>query len=75
MERARGELPLSLQADLLSVCRSSLYYHPRPPSAEEVRLKHRIDEVYTPYPFYGSRKIAAQLQREGMSINRKTVAR
>src|ERR1700680_3475004 len=75
VERAEGELPLSLQADLLSLSRSSLYYQPRPPSAEEVRLKHRIDEVYTQSPFYGSRKIAAQLQREGMGINRKTVAR
>jgi putative transposase len=64
-----------LQADLLSVSRSSFYYQPRLPSAEEVRLKHRIDEVYTQSPFYGSRKIAAQLQREGMGINRKTVAR
>ncbi len=75
MERREGELPLSLQADLLSLSRSSLYYQPRPPSAEEVRLKHRIDEVYTQSPFYGARKIAAQLQREGMGINRKTVAR
>ena len=75
IERAEGELSLSLQADLLSLSRSSLYYQPRPPSAQEVRLKHRIDEVYTQYPFYGSRKIAAQLQREGMGINRKTAAR
>jgi putative transposase len=43
VERAEGELALSLQADLLSLSRSSLYYQPRPPSAEEVRLKHRID--------------------------------
>lgn len=50
-----------------------MYYEPRPVSAEEVRLKHRIDEVYTLYPFYGARKIAVQLQREGMGINRKTV--
>jgi putative transposase len=75
VERAAGELPLRLQADLLSVSRSSLYYQPRPPSAEEVRLKHRIDEVYTQCPFYGSRKIAAQLQRDQMGINRKAVAR
>ena len=75
IERAEGELPLSLQADLLSLSRASLYYQPRPPSAEEVRLKHRIDEIYTQCPFYGSRKIAAQLQREGMGINRKTVGR
>ena len=75
IERTEGELSLSLQADLLSLSRASLYYQPRPPSAQEVRLKHRIDEVYTQYPFYGSRKIAAQLQGEGMGINRKTVAR
>jgi putative transposase len=71
----RVSLRSRLQADLLSLSRSSLYYQPRPPSAEEVRLKHRIDEVYTQSPFYGSRKIAAQFQREGMGINRKTVAR
>ncbi|HEY7417912.1 MAG TPA: IS3 family transposase [Ktedonobacteraceae bacterium] len=75
VERREGELPLSLQANLLSLSRSSLYYQPRPPSAEEVQIKHRIDEIYTQSPFYGSRKIAAQLQREGMGINRKTVAR
>jgi putative transposase len=75
IERTESELALSLQADLLSLSRASLYYQPRPPSAEEVRLKHRIDEVYTQSPFYGARKIAAQLQREGMGINRKTVGR
>ncbi|HEX4206730.1 MAG TPA: IS3 family transposase [Ktedonobacteraceae bacterium] len=75
IERTESELALSLQADLLGLSRASLYYQPRPPSAEEVRLKHRIDEVYTQSPFYGARKIAAQLQREGMGINRKTVGR
>jgi len=64
-----------MQADLLRLSRSSLYDQPRPPSAAEVQLKHRIDEIYTQWPFYGARKIAAQLQREGMVINRKTVGR
>jgi len=64
-----------MQADLLGVSRSSLYYQPRPPSSEEVQIKHRIDEIYTQVPAYGSRKITAQLQREGRGINRKTVAR
>jgi putative transposase len=75
IERTEGELPLTMQTELLSLNRSSLYYQPRPPRAEEVQLKHRIDEVYTQSPFYGARRIAAQLQREGMGINRKTVAR
>src|SRR5437588_4055164 len=75
IEPGESELPLSQQADLLDLSRASLYYQPRPPSAEEVQLKHRIDELYTQCPFYGSRKIAAQFQREGRGINRKTVAR
>jgi transposase-like protein len=37
VDRARSEFPLRLQADLLSLSRASLYYQPRPPSAEEVR--------------------------------------
>lgn len=40
-----------------------------------MRLKHRIDELYTRYPFFGSRRIEAQLRREGESVNRKRVQR
>jgi putative transposase len=75
VERESSELPLIQQAALLSVSRSSLYYHPREPSAEEIAIKHRIDELYTQSPFYGSRKIKAQLRREGVVISRKTVQR
>lgn len=69
------ELPLTVQAELLSVSRASLYYQPVAPSAEEIALKHRIDELYTDYPFYGSRRITAHLRREGHVINRKQVQR
>jgi putative transposase len=68
-------LSLREQAQLLSLSRASLYYQKVAPSAEEVRLKHRIDELYTDYPFYGSRRMAAQLQRAGESTNRKRVQR
>ena len=44
-----------------------------PPGAEEVALTHRIDELYTAHPFYGSLRIAAQLRREGVAANRKAV--
>jgi putative transposase len=64
-----------MQAELLSISRSSLYYQPRPPSSEEITIKHRIDEISTEYPHYGSRRMTAQLQREGMEINRKAVQR
>jgi hypothetical protein len=40
-----------------------------------VAIEHRIDALYTQHPFYGSRRITAQLRREGMTINRKVVQR
>lgn len=46
-----------------------------PPSPAEVAVKHRIDEIYTEYPFFGSRRITIQLRQEGMCINRKAVQR
>jgi putative transposase len=58
----------------LGLSRASLYYRPVPPSAEEVALKHRIDELYTAHPFYGSRRIAASL-RPQFIVNRKAVQR
>lgn len=75
IERKDLELPLSVQAELLGVSRSGLYYRPVPPSTEEIALKHRIDELYTEHPFYGSRRITAKLRREGLLINRKAVQR
>src|SRR5690606_8150408 len=71
-----SELPIKTQADLLSLNRSSLYYKSVEPSPEEVWIKHKIDEIYTKYPFFGSRRITHRLNNhEGMIINRKAVQR
>jgi|SRR5579864_219077 len=75
VERAEAELPLTVQARLLGLSRSSLYYRPVAPSPQEVALKHRIDEVYTAHPYYGSRRITVVLRQEGQLINRKAVQR
>lgn len=74
IEMQDNELSISSQADLLSISRSSLYYQPRPPSEKEIRIKHRIDEIYTQYPFYGSRRIHQQLKREGEVVGENTIA-
>ena len=66
---------MTTQTALLSLNRSSLYYRPVGPDPVEVALKHRIDELYTDRPFYGSRRMTAQLAREGHAINRKRVQR
>lgn len=75
VNRADPDLSLKEQAALLGLSRASLYYQPVGPSPEELALKQRIDEIYTASPFYGARRIAAQLAREGRAVNRKTVAR
>jgi putative transposase len=75
IERDNAELPLSVQVELLGISRRSLYYQPKDPPAEEVQIKHRIDELYTEMPYYGSRRMTAQLRRDGYCINRKTVQR
>ena len=51
---APAELPLRVQAELLSLSRSSLYYRPVLPSPQEVAIKHRIDEIYTACLLYTS---------------------
>lgn len=74
IERTNSMLPLKIQAELLSLSRSSLYYQPKAPSAQEVQAKRRIDEIYTAHPFLGSRKITVLLRQE-MRISRPTVQR
>lgn len=63
------------QCDLLSLNRSGVYYTPRPADPHTLHLQRRIDEIYTAYPFYGARKITAQLRAEGLRINHKAVSR
>ncbi len=75
IDRAKEELSLSMQAQLLGVNRTSLYYQPVSPSEAEIALKHRIDRLYTDHPYYGSRRITEQLRREGVQVNRKAVMR
>jgi putative transposase len=75
VEWSEAEFSIKLQAELLGLNRTSLYYKAVPAKASEVALKHRIDEIYTASPFYGSRKIAEQLRRDGHLVNRKQVQR
>ncbi len=53
--------------------RGNFYYSPAEVSEEALRLMHRIDEIFTDYPFYGSRKILEALRREDWRIGRQRV--
>jgi putative transposase len=72
IEKGHSEISLKRQAALLGISRSGCYYDSVGPSEKEIQTKHRIDEIYTDWPFYGSRRITVVLQKE-MVISRKTV--
>lgn len=75
VDRSAREVAVAVQCELLSLHRSAVYYTPSPVSERELLLKRRSDEFYTATPFYGVRKITAQLHQEGMVVNHKAVAR
>ncbi len=76
MVRRHGtKLSVRRQCGLLALPRSTFYYERELPSAEELELMRRIDELYLESPFYGGRKIARGLSKQGRRINRKCVQR
>lgn len=52
---------------MLGLPRSTFYYEPRGESAANLELLRKLDRLYTEWPFFGSRRMAAEL---GISRNR-----
>ena len=75
VERDHPSLSLSRQCRLLSIGRSSLYYEPKGESADTLALMRRIDDLFLKYPFYGARRMALHLRREGVRIGRGRAGR
>ena len=67
------EVPVTRQAQLLQLSRSSVYYEARPISDRDLALMRRIDELHLQLPYYGARKLAAQLRREGHEVGRRHI--
>ena len=67
------QLPVVRQAQLLELSRSSIYYLARPPSAADLELMRRIDELHLEFPFAGSRMLRDLLKGEGHFVGRKHV--
>ena len=70
-----NQLPVKRQAQLLDLSRSSVYYRPRPVSAQDLQWMRRLDELHLEAPFFGARKLAAQMRREGHGSAGDTCAR
>ncbi len=64
------DLPVTRQAEMLGISRSSVYYLPRPTPPADLALMRRIDELHLDYPFAGARMLQHLLKREGFEVGR-----
>ena len=67
-------LPVTRQARLLGLSRSSVYYRPAPTGEHDLALMTAIDEIHTELPFYGIRRIRGELRDRGFAVGRDHVA-
>ncbi len=67
-------LPVQRQCALLGLQRSSFYYKSQE-GKPEAYLMNEIRDIWTQNPFYGYRRITAELKIRGMIVNRKRVRR
>jgi putative transposase len=70
----KHELPVTRQAELVSISRAAVYYVPRPVPEGDLALQRRIDALHLEYPFAGSRLLKKLLRAEGYPVGRKHVA-
>lgn len=75
IDRDDSQLSIRRQCSLLGLTRSGVYRPPRAANDNDFALMRRIDELFTAWPFLGSRRMAALLRAEGYRINRKRVQR
>ncbi len=75
LDRDHGRLSIRRQCALLGVARSGVYRAPRPANDNDLAVMRRLDELFTAWPFLGSRRLAALLRADGHAINRKRVQR
>lgn len=72
VERAHPLLSISQQCNLLDLNRSSIYYTPRIKvySDEQLSLLRLVDEIYTKYPFFGTRQMSDYISLHHHSCKR-----
>ena len=59
----------------MGINRSTLYYEQKETSLDDINILNEIREIWERHPFYGYRKITAELRNSGLKINRKRVQR
>jgi putative transposase len=75
IEREHSKISVIRQCKILTVNRSSIYYKAKPIDPKDAVLTTRINQIYENCPFYGYRRINAQLARENLVHNIKRTRR
>lgn len=75
LDRDHEKLSLRRQCRLLGLARSGVYRQRQAVNDNDLGVMRRLDELYTQWPFLGSRRLAWMLRQEGHAINRKRVQR
>jgi putative transposase len=73
MRELAEHYPVQVICRVWQTPRSSYYYQSQ--ADEELELRAALQRLAGAWPRYGSRRLTAQLQREGFSVNRKHVQR
>jgi len=75
LDRDHPHLSVRRQCAMLGIARSSVYRPAHAANDDDLVLRRRIDELFTRWPFLGSRRMTAMLRAAGQAINRKRVQR
>ena len=66
-------LSVTKQAESIGISRSTVYYQPRPVSAQDLALMREIDALHIEFPFAGARMLRSLLAAKGHRIGRRHV--
>ena len=72
---AKSDLSVRCQRELLALARSSVYRPKSATATHDLALMRRIDELHLKLPFYGSRRMMFELDKESPKVNRNHVRR
>ena len=75
VDRDNGRVSIRRQCELLGIARSGLYRTLAAANDNDAALMRRIDELFTTWPFLGSRRMTTLLRAEGHAVNRKRIRR
>lgn len=71
--KLKRDYPVVMLCEALDCPRSSYYYESQP--SRDDMLRAEVEQIHARWPFYGYRRITAQLRRENWRVNSKAIRR